>query len=73
MRFVALGQDAEITGNIELGSADQISTEIRYSIEIIPISAIGKTALTLLGKDTVKKQTSDFAKCIKAKLERSIP
>jgi carbon monoxide dehydrogenase subunit G len=71
MRFAGSGQDAEIGGKIELSRQDGANhTSIKYSIEIVPISATGKTALTLLGKETVRKQTSEFAVCVKKVLEK---
>jgi carbon monoxide dehydrogenase subunit G len=72
MRFAGSGQDAEIAGKLELTHQDEANyTSIKYSIEIVPISATGKTALTLLGKETVRKQTREFASCVKAVLEKS--
>lgn len=71
LKFAGSGQDAEIEGNIELQAKEEkAGTLIRYSIEIVPISATGKTALTLVGKDIVRKQTTEFASCVKAKLEQ---
>ncbi len=70
MKFSGSGQDAEITGSLELSSRD-LQSSIRYTIEIMPISATGKTALTLIGKETVRKQTSEFASCVKAALEKT--
>ncbi len=65
MKFTGSGQDAEIAGRLELTPLET-RTCIKYTIEIVPISATGKTALTLLGKETVRKQTSEFASCVKA-------
>ena len=70
MKFTGSGQDAEIAGRLELSPLES-RTDIKYTIEIVPISAIGKTALALLGKETVRKQTSEFASCVKAVLEKS--
>jgi carbon monoxide dehydrogenase subunit G len=70
MKFTGSGQDAEIAGRLEL-TALETRTGIKYTIEIVPISATGKTALTLIGKETVRKQTSEFASCVKAMLEKS--
>lgn len=70
MKFTGSGQDAEIAGRLELTPLET-RTCIKYTIEIVPISATGKTALTLLGKETVRKQTSEFASCVKAVLEKS--
>jgi uncharacterized protein len=72
MKFAGSGQDAEIAGKIELQSepiGGEKVTEMTYSIEIVPISATGKTALSLLGKEVVRKQTSEFAACVKARLD----
>lgn len=66
LKFSASGQDAEIAGVIELQNVDpEKSTNVKYSIEISAVSATGKTALALLGKETVRKQTSEFAACVK--------
>jgi carbon monoxide dehydrogenase subunit G len=70
MKFTGSGQDAEISGRLELGSKE-IGTTVKYTIEIMPISATGKTALTLLGKETVRKQTTEFASCVKAALDKN--
>jgi carbon monoxide dehydrogenase subunit G len=71
LKFVGSGQDAEIGGEIELNSQEGASkTEIKYTIEINPISATGKTALTLIGKEIVRKQTNEFATCVRTTLEK---
>jgi carbon monoxide dehydrogenase subunit G len=70
MKFTGSGPDAEISGKLELGPKGN-GTAVNYTIEIMPISATGKTALTLLGKETVRKQTSEFASCVKAALEKN--
>jgi carbon monoxide dehydrogenase subunit G len=70
MKFTGSGQDAEIAGRLELTPLES-RTGIKYTIEIVPISATGKTALTLLGKETVRKQTVEFASCVKAVLEKN--
>ncbi len=71
IKFTGTGQDAEITGSIDLDSPapEEAKTRISYGIEIVAISVTGKTALAMLGRETVKKQTSEFAVCVKAKLE----
>jgi uncharacterized protein len=71
MKFSGTGQDSEIAGNIELSPmhSDGKKTSVKYSIEIVPISVTGKTALSMLGKETVKNQTSEFAVCVKARLD----
>jgi len=68
MKFNGEGQDAEVTGSVDLGSFLD-KTKIRYNVEIRPISVMGKTAVTMLGKDLVKKQASEFAACVKSRLE----
>jgi carbon monoxide dehydrogenase subunit G len=67
--FFAEGSDAEITGTIDLVSANG-STKLKYQIEINPISVTGKTAMAMMGKDLVKKQASEFASCVKSRLEK---
>lgn len=70
LKFTASGQDAEIAGSLELNSLEAAAkpTTVKYIIGISAISMTGKTALAMLGNDTVKKQTSEFASCVKAKL-----
>jgi uncharacterized protein len=68
MKFTGEGRDAEVTGSVDL-SVYSNKTKIRYSVEIKPISVTGKTAVTMLGKDLVKKQASEFAACVKSRLE----
>ncbi|MDA4131406.1 MAG: SRPBCC domain-containing protein [Thaumarchaeota archaeon] len=67
--FVAEGTDAEITGNLEISEIETRKTGAKYAIEIRPVSITGKTAVTMIGKDLVKKQASEFATCVKSKLE----
>jgi aerobic carbon-monoxide dehydrogenase small subunit len=68
--FSATGPDAEISGIIDLLSVDK-GTRLTYRIEINPVSVTGKTAMTLMGKDLVKRQAEEFAACIKSKLEKN--
>jgi len=68
MKFTGEGRDAEVTGSVDL-SVYSNKTKIRYGVEIKPISVTGKTAVTMLGKDLVKKQASEFAACVKSRLE----
>ncbi len=68
MKFTGEGQDAEVTGTVDLVSFSD-KTKIRYNVEIKPISVTGKTAVTIIGKDLVKKQASEFASCVKSRLE----
>jgi carbon monoxide dehydrogenase subunit G len=69
LSFSAAGSDAEISGRIDLAPRSDQDTGIRYSIEIRPVSVTGKTAISMIGKDLVKKQASEFASCVKKKLE----
>lgn len=68
--FYGEGNDAEVTGNLELNQQSG-GVSVKYRIEIRPVSVTGKTAIAMIGKDLVKKQASEFASCIKAKLENS--
>jgi uncharacterized protein len=70
LKFIGEGQDAEIVGNLELTQFAE-KTRIRYNLEIKPISVTGKTAVTMLGKDLVKRQASDFVACVRDQLESS--
>ena len=67
--FIAEGTDAEITGDLEFLRISPDNTNVRYAIEIRPISITGKTAVTMIGKDLVKQQASKFATCVKNKLQ----
>ena len=66
--FVGEGVDAEIAGDLGIIPRTDC-TLIKYRIEIRPVSVVGKTALTMLGKDLVKQQASEFAKCVKSRLD----
>lgn len=70
LKFTASGQDAEIAGSLELSDDERGSgsTIIKYSVGISAVSATGKTALAMLGRETVRRQTSEFASCVKAML-----
>jgi carbon monoxide dehydrogenase subunit G len=68
--FLAEGPDAEVSGDLGMSRTETENlTRIRYQIEIRPLSVIGKTAVTMMGKDLVKKQASEFTACVKSKLE----
>ncbi|MGI0079478.1 MAG: CoxG family protein [Nitrososphaerales archaeon] len=68
LRFTGDGPDAEISGDLDIaGSGDH--TSVKYKIQIRAISVIGKTAVTMMGRDLVKKQASEFALCVKTRLE----
>ena len=69
--FSGEGSDAEIRGNLEL-KEQSTSVSVKYRLEIRPVSVTGKTAIAMIGKDLVKKQASEFASCVKAKLENSV-
>jgi carbon monoxide dehydrogenase subunit G len=73
LTFTAEGQDAEIKGTVRLSFDRTVegksATTVNYSIEIRPISVMGKTAISMIGKDFVKKQASEFAICVKNTLE----
>ncbi len=67
--FAAQGTDAEISGAIDLASLNE-QTKLKYRIDIDPISVTGKTAMTMMGKDLVKRQAEEFASCVRSKLEK---
>lgn len=69
LTFNAEGQDAEISGNLDLNGSQEKLTTLNYKIEIKPVSLTGKTAISMLGRDIVRKQASEFASCVKSKLE----
>ena len=73
LSFAAEGSDAEIKGTVDLiseaGKHDYESTIVKYSLEIKPISVTGKTAISMIGQELVKRQASDFAGCVKNRLE----
>jgi carbon monoxide dehydrogenase subunit G len=72
LSFTAEGSDAEIVGHVSLSSPQQGVVGVTYRIEIKAISVIGKTAVSMIGKDLVKKQAEEFASCVKRKLERRV-
>jgi carbon monoxide dehydrogenase subunit G len=67
--FIAEGADAEITGDLQISEISSDKTAVKYTIEIRPVSITGRTAVTMMGKDLVKQQASEFASCVKNKLE----
>jgi carbon monoxide dehydrogenase subunit G len=73
LSFTAEGSDAEIKGIVDLNSEGKTkeyeSTIVKYNLEIRPISVTGKTAISMIGKDLVRRQASEFATCVKSKLE----
>lgn len=72
--FVGEGSDAQVVGTVSLKTGSRPgSTVLGYKIQIRPLSAIGRTAVTLLGRELVKSQTESFAGCVRAKLEARDP
>jgi carbon monoxide dehydrogenase subunit G len=69
LSFIAEGSDAEIVGHVDLAQKENGIVGIRYSIGIKPVSVTGKTAISMIGKDLVKKQASEFSSCVKQRLE----
>jgi carbon monoxide dehydrogenase subunit G len=69
LSFVAEGPDAEVTGYLNFSEKETGITKVTYRVEIKPISVMGKTAISMMGKDLVRKQASEFASCVKQKLE----
>jgi carbon monoxide dehydrogenase subunit G len=67
--FTAEGADAEITGDLQISEIASDKSAVKYTIEIRPVSITGRTAVTMMGKDLVKQQASEFASCVKNKLE----
>jgi carbon monoxide dehydrogenase subunit G len=69
LSFTAESSDAEVNGRVYLSNENNEMTRVRYDLQIKPISAIGRTAISMIGKDLVSKQASEFALCVKKKLE----
>jgi carbon monoxide dehydrogenase subunit G len=67
--FRAEGSDAEVGGSLNFSGREGGTTHVTYRIEIRPLSIMGKTAISMVGKDLVRKQASEFASCVKQKLE----
>jgi uncharacterized protein len=68
--FVGEGNDAEAVGTVGLREgASPGTTALKTTLQIRPISAMGRTAVALLGRDLVKRQAEQFANCVKSKLE----
>jgi carbon monoxide dehydrogenase subunit G len=70
--FVGEGRDAAVEGTIAIRSEGQSGgTNLGYSLQIRPLSPMGRAAMGMFGGDLVKKQAESFASCVKAKLERA--
>ncbi len=69
LSFSAEGSDADIGGHVDLSQREEGTIGIRYTIEIKPLSVTVKTAISMIGKDLVKRQAREFASCVKQKLE----
>ncbi len=68
--FGGEGKDAEIVGTLDLSPGNQPGiTSVQYSLQIRPVSTVGRTAVAMLGSDLVRKQAESFAHCVMAKLE----
>lgn len=70
LSFTGEGTDAAISGSLDLRSESEYVV-VKYGIEITAVSVTGKTAIAMLGKDLVRKQVTEFATCVKSKLEVS--
>jgi carbon monoxide dehydrogenase subunit G len=69
LSFRAEGKDAEIHGSLLVEPLENSEVKISYQIKLIPISMIAKTAVSMMGKDIVNKQASEFASCLRSRLE----
>ncbi len=69
LSFVASGADAEILGTLDLTHVEE-HVRLMYKIELTPLSITGKTAVSMIGKDLVRKQATEFASCVRSKLEK---
>jgi carbon monoxide dehydrogenase subunit G len=68
--FSGEGKDAEIVGTVDMRPSNQPGIiSVRYSLQIRPVSTVGRTAVALFGGDLARKQAELFANCVKAKLE----
>lgn len=71
--FVGEGSDAEAVGTVGLRAGGSPGvTMLSTTLQIRPISALGRTAVALLGRDLVKRQAEAFASCVKSKLEARV-
>ena len=68
LAFVAKGDDAELSGTLELESSQKDKVLVTYKVLVTPRSALGKMATSLMGDDLVKKQTESFAKSVRERL-----
>jgi carbon monoxide dehydrogenase subunit G len=66
--FEAEGSDGKINGEITIDAPVANSTRIKYALEISAASVIGRTALSMMGKELIRKQTREFASCVESKL-----
>ena len=74
LSFVGEGSDAEILGIVDMFPLEgDNSVRVTYKLEIKAASVIGKTAIGMIGKDLVRKQATQFASCVRSKLEAVEP
>ena len=69
LSFIGEGNDAQIFGTLDLSPIEAGSVSVRYKLQIKAISVTGKTAMGMIGKELVRRQTSEFASCVKSKLQ----
>ena len=67
LTFKGTSEDARILGSLSFqDSGDE--TILKYSLSVEAASAMGRTALTLMGKDFVRKQTELFVGCVQKRI-----
>lgn len=68
LTFAGKSEDAEISGRLDFKAPSNQMTEVTYHITIRPLSALARTATTMIGNELVEKQANEFAECIKKQL-----
>jgi len=66
--FAGEGSDAEVLGEVRLSGDGSGGTVVTYTVQIEPVSAMGRTAVGMFGQEFVNRQAEEFAKCVKQKL-----
>ncbi len=75
IEFFGEGSDGEILGKVSLSSSSSSSSDsaqstfVKYELSVKANSPLGKAALSMIGKDLIRKQTTEFAKCVKSSLQ----
>ena len=71
--FSAVVRDTEVVGVVDMQPANELGVvEVRYRIQVRPISTLGRTAVAVFGRDIVRRQADEFAHCVKNKVGKGL-